>query len=83
LYQKGLLPLNVCPYIAIYTTDTFFFIVSGGCNACGADGELRELVRDSLEANTESPESWIAAAVYWSARGHVTKALGYAEKALR
>jgi hypothetical protein len=44
---------------------------------------LRELVRDSLEANTESPESWIAAAVYWSARGHVTKALGYADKALR
>jgi hypothetical protein len=25
LYQKGLLPLINCPYIAIYTTDTFFY----------------------------------------------------------
>tara|TARA_B110000261_G_scaffold37418_1_gene43534 strand:+ start:536 stop:1027 length:492 start_codon:yes stop_codon:yes gene_type:complete len=24
-YQKGLLPLTVCPYIAIYEIDTFFF----------------------------------------------------------
>ena len=24
-YQKGLLPLTVCPYIAIYKTDTYFY----------------------------------------------------------
>ena len=55
----------------------------GGTNALGTDGELRSLVSESLESNSDAPEAWIAAAVYWSSRGQVTRALSYADKALR
>ena len=55
----------------------------GGAVARGASGELRELVSEALEAAPERPEPWGAAATYWAARGQVSRALGYADKALR
>jgi anaphase-promoting complex subunit 7 len=49
----------------------------------GTCGELRELTRETMVSNPERCEAWIVGSTYWSARGQLTRALGYAEKALR
>jgi anaphase-promoting complex subunit 7 len=54
-----------------------------GFGSHGPSPQLSQLVNDLLATDSNRPESWAAAAMYWESRGESARALGYAERALR